>query len=227
MALPTLDPHPLGCPLGLALTPDEMQTAVARICLKLRDLVFPTVHVVNPSKGKSYPMLNLHTHKGSPTPRLVIFPAWEDPKYQRRLNWKRQATLMKRIRDAGVEGETLDLGDKESDDTLEPAEFSLGVTAADMDSAIHDLNDYFGDVVRITVATISQTSKPDIKVVRLYAPNGEQAPRLVLYPGWTGTDEEEVNRVTDEMRQKMRFRADRTAEVPIEIYFQRLKSGKR
>jgi hypothetical protein len=217
MALPTLDPHPLGCPLGLALTPEEMQPAVIRLCVKLRDLIFPTVHVVNPSRGRSYPMLNLHTHRGSETPRLVIFPGWEDDKRERRLDWKRQATLMKRIRDAGVEGETLDLGDKEADDR-EPAEFSLACTAAQMDGAIHDLNDYFGDVVRITISTVKQQSKSDLKVIRLYAPNAEAAPRLVFYPGWTGDTEEPAARISDEIRPKVRARADRTAEVPIEIY---------
>ncbi|MCA9567576.1 MAG: hypothetical protein KC656_07025, partial [Myxococcales bacterium] len=59
MTLPSLDPHPLGCPIGIALTPSEMQKAVAVICLKLRDIAFSTVHVVNPSKGEAYPMLNL------------------------------------------------------------------------------------------------------------------------------------------------------------------------
>ncbi|MCB9676766.1 MAG: hypothetical protein H6737_16740 [Alphaproteobacteria bacterium] len=222
MALPALDPHPLGCPLGIALTPDEMQAAVVQICLHLHDLMFPTVHVVNPSKGKSYPMLNLHTQRGDGRPRLVIFPGWEDQERKRRVEWKRQSTLMKRIADAGVEGETLDLNEKERE-TEGPFETSLACTAAQMDQMILDLNAYLGDIMRITVGTIKQTAKADIKVVRLYAPNSEKKPRLIFYPGWTGESESEEARVDDEMRAKMRHKADRTAEVPVEIYVQGLK----
>jgi len=217
MALPALDPHPLGCPIGIALTPDEMQDAVVQICLHLHDIVFPTVHVVNPSRGKSYPMLNLHTQRDDGRPRLVIFPGWEDQQKKRRVGWKRQATLMKRIADAGVEGEMLDLNEKERE-TDGPYQVSLACCAMRMDELILDLNDYFGDVVRITVGTIPQKEKADIKVVRLYAPNSETKPRLIFFPGWTGDAEIQMNLVTDEIRKKIKYKADRVAEVPIEIY---------
>ncbi|MEZ4319823.1 MAG: hypothetical protein R3F61_20090 [Myxococcota bacterium] len=219
MALPALDPHPLGCPLGIALTPEEMQAAVVQICLHLHDLVFPTVHVVNPSKGQSYPMLNLHRQRGDGRPRLVIFPAWEDQERSRRVGWKRQATLMKRIADAGVEGETLDLNEKERESDG-PFEVSLACTATEMQSMILDLNAYFGDLVRLTVGTITQAEGPDLRVVRMYAPNAEKKPRIIFYPGWTGVTESDDGFVDDTKRLDLRHRADRTAEVPIEIYLQ-------
>jgi hypothetical protein len=219
MALPALDPHPLGCPLGIALTPDEMQKAVVQICLHLHDLCFPTIHVVNPSKGDSYPMLNLHTQRNAVRPRLVIFPGWETKQRTRRVGWQRQATLMKRIADAGVEGEMLDLTEKERE-TDGPYEVSCACVASDMDGLIVDLNDYLGDVMRITVGTLREEDAPDLKVVRLYAPNSEKKPRLIFYPGWTGTEETEDTRITAADHKDLRKRADRTAEVPIEIYLQ-------
>lgn len=222
MAQLNFDPHPLGCPLGIAVTPDEMQIAVAQICLRLHDLVFPTVHVVNPSRGKSYPMLNLHLQKGDGRPRMVLFPGWEDDTRKRRVNWKRQSTLMKRIADAGVEGETLELNDKERDSD-QPFEASLACPATAMDSRILDLNDYLGDVLRITVGSVRQDRGPDMKVVRLYAPNAEKVPRLIFYPGWTRGDEDASDWVDAAMRADLRHKADRTSEVPIEIYAASMK----
>lgn len=217
MKLPKLDPYPLGCPLGLALTPAEMQRAVAVICLKLRDIATSTVHVVNPSKGEAYPMLNLFRDRNDTKPRLVVFPAWEDARRRRRVDWKRQDTLIRRIHDAGVEAEAIDFSEVESDDG-KPFEASLAATAVEMDNLIHDLDAYFGDITRITVTTLERHRAPDLKVIRIYAPNSETTPRIVLYPGWTGASERDDQAVDDAKRQGLRIEARRTREVPIELY---------
>ena len=218
MALPSLNPHPLGCPFALALDPDEMQRTVPWICLKLRDVAFPTVHVVNPSRGKSYPMLNLHANKGDKLPRVVFTPAWEDLERKRRVEWKRQSTLMKRIHDAGVEGEHIDAVDSDEDDG-KPLLLSLAVTATEMRNVVLDLNDFLGDMIRITVGRIRGDGKgPEVMVIRVYALNAETHPRLMLFPGWTTADESPEGWFTDEQRKVLARQADRTAEIPIEIY---------
>lgn len=219
MALPSLNPHPLGCPFALALDPDQMQKTVPWICLKLRDVTFPTVHVVNPSRGKSYPMLNLHVDKEARLPRVVFTPAWEDPDHKRPIGWKRQATLMKRIHDAGVEGESIETFDVEDDG--KPLVLTLAITAPEMSSALHDLNDFLGDIVRITVGNIKNAGGPDIMAIRLYAPNAENTPRIIMLPGWTGVDDTPAGWVDDERKMKLARDADRTAEIPIEIYLTR------
>lgn len=217
MALPPLNPHPLGCPFALALDPDQMQKTVPWICLKLRDIAFPTVHVVNPSRGKSYPMLNLHVDKGARLPRVVFTPAWEDPERRRPIGWKRQSTLMKRIHDAGVEGESIDVLD--IDDNGKPLVLTLAITAPEMSSALHDLNDFLGDIVRITVGTVrSDNGGPDVLAIRLYAPNAENTPRILLLPAWVGVDDDPRGWVDEDRKNDLLRRADRTAEVPIEIY---------
>lgn len=217
MTLPTLDPYPLGCPLGITLTPAEMQRAVPVICLKLGDIAFATVHVVNPSKGEAYPMLNLLSDRRDDRPRLVLFPAWEDKRRRRRIDWRRQDTLMRRIHDAGVEAEALDFSDEEGDDG-KPFEASLACTAVEMDNHIQDLNAYLGDIARITVTQLERHRAPDLKVVKIYAPNSETTPRLVLYPGWTGAAESEDQAIDEEKRVGLRLEARRAREMPIELY---------
>jgi hypothetical protein len=201
----------------MALTPAEMQRAVAVICLKLRDIAISTVHIVNPSKGEAYPMLNLLTERDATKPRLVLFPGWEHRARRRRITWKRQDTLMKRIHDAGVEAEVIEPEELDADDG-KPFEVSLAVPATGMDAIIHDLDAYFGDVTRITVTTLERHNAPDLRVVKLYAPNSERTPRVVFYPGWTGAEEVEANRVDDAKRDGLRIEARRGKEVPIELF---------
>lgn len=220
MTLPNLDPHPLGCPVGIAVTPVEMQQAVAVFCLKLRDIAISTVHVVNPSKGDAYPMLNLLSDRSDERPRLVLFPGWEDKGRRRRISWKRQDTLMKRISQAGVEAEVIEPDDIEGDDG-KPFEVSLAAPASEMDSLIHDLDDYLGDIARLTVTTLERHNGVDIRVVKLYAPNSESTPRIVFYPGWTGSKEVESALVDDDKRMGFRLEARRAREVPIELFIRR------
>lgn len=194
-----------------------MQKAVAVICLKLRDIAFSTVHVVNPSKGEAYPMLNLLGDRQDEHPRLVVFPAWEDKRQKRRITWKRQDTLMRRIHDAGVQAEPIDFSEVEADDG-KPFEASVACPASQMDTFIHDLNDYFGDITRITVTTLERHRAHDLKIVRVYAPNSETTPRLVFFPGWTGEDEHDEHFIDENQRTGLRLEAKRAREVPIELY---------
>lgn len=217
MTFPTFDPYPLGCPLSIALTPAEMQQAVLPIGRKLRDIVHLAMHEVNPSKGDAYPMLNLVADGQAAKPRLVLFPAWEDNRLRRRITWKRQDTLMRRIHDAGVQAEALDFADVEGDDGR-PLEYSIACTAADMGNIIHDLNATLGDITRLTVSTLPRREGPDLHVVKLYAPNAEEVPRVVFYPGWTSSDENPAHRVDAEVRVGMRMEARRVRERPVELF---------
>lgn len=193
-----LDPHPFGCPLGLACTPSEMPDRVLQVVLRLRDLTFPTVHVVNPSRGASYPILNLYAHADDPRPRVVLFPGWEDDRasVRRRLDYGRQLTLLRRIHDAGVPGEQLEQwhGDALEGLVEVPFEVPMAVTAPRMVGVAHELFDAMGDLLRITVATVPRPAGPDLHVVRLYAPN-EARPRLILFPGWWSALESPRDRV--------------------------------
>lgn len=191
-----LDPHPLGCPLMLAHTPAQMREVVTRICQKLRDVAQPTVHVVNPSKGQSYPILNLHGPDGG-APRLVVFPAWEDnaQSAKRRVTWGRATTLIQRIHDSGVRGETLEsFGAFDASTIAEPYAMCIAATADAMDAAVFDLQSALGDVARITVASVPQPNAPDLQIVRIYATK-ELMPRLVFAPAWRGTEERPDQRV--------------------------------
>lgn len=217
MALPALNPHPFGCPIGLALNPVQMQAIVPAICTKLRELVHPTVHIVNPSKGQPYPMLNLHADVGEPVPRLVLFPGWEDATQTRRIGWKRQGVLMKRIHDAGVTGETLDPRDAVVEQD-KPLVLCAAVTAVEMEGVVSDLFDYLGDSVRLTVGKINGDSGPPVLIVRIYALTAEREPRVILLPAWTSTDEEQSSWVDEAKKRALVRAADRVAEIPVEIF---------
>jgi hypothetical protein len=56
--------------------------------------------------------------------------------------------------------------------------------------------------------------------IRIYALNAEPNPRVILFPGWTTAEESEEGWVDDEGRRELAKQADRTAEVPVEIFLQ-------
>ncbi len=219
MTPPVLDPYPLGCPIGIALTPAEMQQAVALICQKLLDIACTSVHVVTPSRGDAYPMLNLLSHRGASKPRLVLFPGWEDARRRRRITWKRQDTLMRRIRAARVEAEPMEVAENDGNEGG-PFVCSLACTAAEMDALIHDIDAYVGDLARITVTKFPWEGE-NLRVVRIYAPNGEPTPRLVFFPGWFGDEETPAGWIGDRRRMRMYKQLHRADEQPVELYLRR------
>lgn len=225
MGLPQLDPHPFGCPVGLAHTAAEMRELIGGVSMRLRDLLHPTIHVINPSKGAPYAILNLHADSAENRARVVLFPGWEDNKEtkRRRLKFTRQHALLKRIVDAGVPGESLEdyRADLRPDDHRAPVHVSLDCTAADMDARIHDLYDYLGDYLRITVAVLTQgTRMPPIRILRLYGVAEERVPRVVLFPGWVGTEEVEGQRIRAEQRAALLVEMERKGvqELAAEVY---------
>ena len=192
MTLPTLDPHPHGCPLGIAATPEEMTDVVRGVCHKLRDLVSPVLHVIDPSKGERYPILSLYTAEGDERARVVLFPGWETNRHSSRwrLGFGRQAALLERISRSGVSGEKMHAEPQSEPDVDGPLVLSLACTAAEVESRVHDLYTYLGDRIRITVAAHESsalgTPLPTVPVVRLYSPFDASSPRVVLIPAWTG-----------------------------------------
>lgn len=216
MSLPTFDPHPYGCPLSLGCTPSEMPDRVLQIVLRLRDLLFPTVHVVNPSRGASYPLLNLHARADDDHPRVVLFPGWEDDRasVRRRLDYGRQFTLLQRIQEAGVRGEQLEQwrGEPLDGGSDEPVLLPVAVTALQMTGVIHDLQAYLGDLLRVRVLPLPRASGADLQVVRLYAPTDEALPRLMLYPAWASAAETPRGRVSHE-QIAARLASEPTQEV--------------
>ena len=203
MALPALDPHPYGCPISAVATAEDMPDLILGICSKLADILHPTIHVIHPSKGSSYPILSLYVDDGDPKPRLVLFPGWEAKKRsaKRRLDYARQMTLLQRIVDAGVHGETLDqwrnLMPIPAVDG--PLMVSMALSAPLMEGFVTDLEDILGDHLRMTVQTIQDGPLP-MHVVKVYAPTAESQPRLILFPGWSSAIERKGDDIGAEQR---------------------------
>lgn len=192
----SFDPHPFGCPLCVAATPSQMREVLTALCLKLADVFRPSIHVINPSRGKSYPICSLQV-AGEDKPRLVIFPGWEDddeaPK--RRVNWGRQVTLLQRIADAGVRGETLQQygASSRSGDYTDAYVLPIACTAADMPTVLSDLDAFLGDLLKLRVALVPDGSGSTVHLVGAYAEN-EKFPRLWILPAWRGKKELPENR---------------------------------
>lgn len=223
MALPALDPHPFGCPICLAHTPAQMPEVITQLVLKIRDLLFPSVHVINPSRGQSYPILNLHVDEDDDRPRVVLFPGWEDNRgsARRRLHYGRQVTLLQRIHDAGVRGERMEdwRGEPLPGVQDEPLQLCLAVTADGMLDAARDLNEYLGDQLRVTLTQVPQEHGPDLVITRLYAPNREKNPRLVLFPAWRGVVENPSDRLErDDLAEILAWaEGANLRELPVEV----------
>jgi hypothetical protein len=185
-----LDPHPFGCPIAVGATPSQMREIITALCIKLQDVLRPSIHVINPSKGKAYPILNLH-HGNDERPRVVVFPGWEDddeaPK--RRITWGRQMTLLQRIADAGVRGETLQQygASSRSGDYTEPYVLAIARPAGDFREVLLDLQTYLGDLLELTVADVQDSGGP-VPVVGVFA-GVEAAPRVWCVPSWRGSRE--------------------------------------
>ncbi len=185
-----LDPHPYGCPICLGVTPSHMRDAITALCIKLQDVLRPSIHVINPSKGKSYPILNL-TRPGEDRPRIVIFPGWEDddesPK--RRVGWGRQMTLLGRIAEARVRGETLQQygASARSGDHTDPFVMTVARTSSEMSDVWTDIQDYLGDILTLRISEGRDATGP-VPILSIYAAD-ESLPRVHVVPTWRGAFE--------------------------------------
>ena len=192
MALPALDPHPYGCPISTAATAADMSDLILGICGKLGDILHPTIHVITPSRGSPYPILNLYVDDGDPKPRMVLFPGWEANKRsaKRRMDYARQMTLLQRIVEAGVHGETLAEWRQGADVPVAngPVQVSIALSAPLMEGFLTDLDDVLGDHLRMTVQTLTDGPLP-MHVVNVYSLTSESQPRLILFPGWSSATE--------------------------------------
>ncbi len=179
MDFPELDPYPYGCPIGVLATPSEMSLVVRDLCVRLRDVLHASIVVIRPSKGQSYPLLQLYGDESDAVPRVVLFPAWEadkrDPK--RRIGYGRQMTLLRRMHDGGVRGEAIPSGEASLSSTamLVP----LAVAPHQMRDLAVDLVDRLGDCLRF-----SGLEQGSALMVRAYGPGEEATPRLLLHAAW-------------------------------------------
>ena len=220
MAL-SFDPHPHGCPLGLAVTPEHMPELLTKVCIQLRDLVHASILVIHPRKGRgdSYPVLYLWAVEGDPKPRMVLFPGWEDNAGRRRVDFKRQFTLMERVAEAGVRGEDLEgyRGVVSSDRAKEPVLVRLAVPSSDMMGIVNDLLEYLADLMRVMVVRVPRPGGKELLVVRIYGvgPTDTQ-PRLVLVPAWEGNDETRPLPAFEV--EAMTARLGQLSEVPAEAF---------
>ena len=222
----TLDPHPLGCPLGLAVTPSEMTGLVSRIYLQVRDLLHLSVHVIQPRRGDPYPILNLYEDDAATVPRVVCFPGWESdkPTARRRLGYARQVQLIQRIADAGVEGEDLEsYRGTTGGRNPQPLQLSLGHPEAQLEGVLIDLDAKLGDLVRITLTRVEH-ERGTVSALRLYGPVDDRAPRLVMWPGWFGDAEGPARRIDKELRAALweTIRQGAGREIPLEAIIQGL-----
>ncbi len=222
----TLDPHPLGCPLSLSVTPSEMTDLVSRIYLQVRDLLHLSVHVIHPRRGDPYPILNLYEDDVAEVPRVVCFPWWEDDQAspRRRLGYTRQVQLIQRIADAGVEGEDLEsYRGVTGGMNPQPLQLSLGHPEAQLDGVLIDLDAKLGDLVRLTLTRVEHP-KGQVSAIRLYGPVDEGAARVVMWPGWFGAAEGAAQRIDKEVRAALweRIRQGEGREIPLEAIIQGL-----
>lgn len=183
------DPHPYGCPIAIRVSPSEMTGVVGAVCAQISDLLVPSTYVIHPSKGQSYPVLFLSADRADPTPRLALFPGWEDNTRteKRRLDYQRQTTLLQRIHSAGLPGELPEvLAEPPSGVLVLP----IAASVPEVDGMLADLYLRLGDLLRITVTHLSQVKgRPNLPVVRCYSPVEEGRPRIVWVPGWASTGE--------------------------------------
>jgi len=200
-----------------------MPDLILGVCSKLGDILHPTIHVITPSKGSAYPILSLYVDDDDPKPRMVLFPGWEAKKRssKRRLNYGRQMTLLKRITDAAVHGETLDewRNNMPVPQVDGPMLVSLALSAPLMEGFITDLDDILGDHLRMTVQTIADGPLP-MHVVKVYAPTRESQPRLILFPGWTSATESKGHDIGSAQQVAIidHLKKKKVKAIPLEIY---------
>jgi hypothetical protein len=216
------DPHPYGCPVGVRAHPAEMAELVTTLCVRVRDLLHSMIYVINPSKGQSYPVLFLSV--AADAPRVALFPAWEDDKRTRRVDYARQTSLLQRIGEAGVPGESLETYAAAAA-ALAPGRgagpllIPVAAAVTEVTPLFRDLHDRLGSHLRMTVTRIPMArGRPDLPVVRCYA-TGEFRPRLVWFPGWASPGDKDL---IDLRRMELLLqRADQRgiAESPAETVF--------
>lgn len=216
------DPHPYGCPLAIRVVPSEMSEVVAAVCVQLGDLLVPSIYVINPSKGQSYPVLFLSADRTDPSPRIVLFPGWEDNRRsdKRRLDFARQTTLLRRIHDGGLPGESLESYRGAATDRLPPGVLVLPLAASlpEVDGMIADLYHRLGDHLRITVTQVPQIKgRPNLPVVRCYALAEETRPRIVWVPGWAAPGERDALDMS--RMDRLLTRLVGLPEIPAEVIF--------
>jgi hypothetical protein len=133
-------------------------------------------------------------------------------------------TLLKRINDAGVHGESL--GEWSGDATLPvmdgPLHISLALSAPLMEGFITDLDDILGDYLRMTVQTIIEGPLP-MHVVKVYAPTKESRPRLIFFPGWATATERKGHDFGAEQQAAIlaKFTDDKVQAVSLDLYVSR------
>lgn len=211
----SFDPHPHGCPVGVRATPSEMPDLVSAICLKLRDVLRASIYVINPSKGQPYPVLFLHSDSREGPPLVALFPEYEDDGRRRRVDYARQTTLLQRIAEAGVPGETFDSyrGFPSARTGAGPAEIALAADDGDMDAVLHDLYERLGEMLRITV-TRMRLAERTVPVLRVYVLDDERSPRMVIYPARIGG-----RPVEGPLRDELMSTLFDLSEMPIEALF--------
>jgi len=220
MAL-SFDPHPYGCPLGLAVGPDEMPDLLTRVSIQLRDLVHGSILVINPRKGRgdSYPILALRADEDDDVPRMALFPAWEDNTRRRRLDYTRQFTLLQRIAEAGVKGEDLEAyrGVVDDERAKDPVLVRLAVSSAQMKGIVNDLLEYLADLTRVVVVRVPRPAGV-LLVVRVYGVGPEKKARLVLMPNWEGDGEAPTRRLSETDVATILEQMTELREVPAEAF---------
>ncbi len=214
----TFDPYPYGCPVGFAATPSGFRAMVPDIVARLTDNYPFSVHVVEPSRGQPYPLLNVLAERDG-GPRVVIFPGWEDEKRRRRIDFKRQAALLERIHKHEVPPESVE--DMLNHGTVldDPLMVNFAVTAPQMPHVIGDLDHYVGDRMRITVQTLDANRPIPLRIVRIYAPTGEDAPRIIAFPNWRSAAARKQDEISESDWDELLERAEveDVAELPAEV----------
>lgn len=215
-----LNPYPHGCPLAVSADPQAFRAMVPELVMRLMDVYSFSVHVVEPSKGEPYPLLNVLPEAGT-APAVVLFPGWEDARRKRRVDFKRQATLLDRIRKNGVAPERVeDVVSLHGTVLDDPLILNFAVTAAQMPVLIGEVEQFLGDRLRMTVQTIDPRRPIPLRILRLYAPTSETSPRVIAFPGWRAAVENPEDELGEDACYELLERAEVEAvpEVPVEVF---------
>lgn len=214
----SFDPYPLGCPLGVRVTPEQMPEVALALRVELSDLLRVCVHEIQSTAG-SYPIVSLFADELERVPRLVWFPAWGTNVRSEGslLRFEHQCALLEEIAFGTPGADPPCCRGADPLDRSDPLLIPLAVGAQQMDAVVGDLLRRLADVLRITVCRVPWADG-QLWMIRLFS-LVEDRPRIVLFPGWIPSEQGALELSRADMLAVLRKGLLlRLPEIPIEAF---------